>query len=282
MFCENCGNAVRNGAKFCVHCGHRIEPMEDVQEVSEAQETAVTQEIPETPEAAATCEETIQQPETENNEPEQTAHTPMSTTKKLIIGAVAITAVVLLIVVLCKNFSLEKRLMGAVWWGDPKFSNDAYDYSDSEWFQEEYPRSPTKGYYVNGDCESLLFCEYGTIRRIRYATPGDYMSSHEVTADNYSGGYKWESSSDNSTTWTLLDGKKLSVGDEVYRWSSGESENTWYMTATTLRIGTQRYTKTKPRINNVLDAPPYWCAHCGEEGPFKSKCPECEHEEKIS
>lgn len=28
MFCENCGNELNEGQKFCPKCGHKLEPVE--------------------------------------------------------------------------------------------------------------------------------------------------------------------------------------------------------------------------------------------------------------
>jgi len=251
MFCKYCGNKLKDNAKFCSQCGHKTDDTQSPVDFNDPQETTIRIHIG----------------------------------KKAVISIILVFAVILGVVIANNLPSLEDKLMKNTWWSEPQFHNDDYDYSDSSWYKEEHPDSPVVGYYVTGYCESLVFCEYGTIRKDKYNSPGDsggaYTSSNKITADNFPSSYRWLMYSDNKETWTLLDGKKLSVGEKVYRWDSYESESTWYMTSTTLRIGEDSYTKEKPRIYNVPDPPPYWCAHCGEAGPFKSKCPTCDKTEKV-
>lgn len=253
MYCSKCGREVRNGAKFCDQCGTSVlkkkKPIGKIIGILAAIAVVAALSV-----------------------------------------AVVLTGVIGVIggVFLVRANSLENRLTRDMWWYEPRFYNEPYDYSDSDWFKEQHPGAPEKGYWVTGTCASIRFCQYGTIRNESYSAPpsysggGAYMFSYEATADHYSPSMEWTGWSSNSTTWSLMDNKTLVIYDETYFWDENEAENTWYLSGDTLRIGKDYLTKVRPNINCVSDMPPYWCENCGQEGPFASTCPNCGDTKKRS
>lgn len=245
MVCQNCGCKLKTGAVFCHVCG-----------------APASQAVPPVRPRRSFARILI----------------PVTVLLMLAIGAA---------VWYFQANSLENRLMEKQWWSEIYFQNRAYDFSDSEWWKEDHPNSPEKGYWVDGRVTQLRFFPHGTIRDIYYVTPVGapgtaWMSDHEVTEQNYSPTYTWNGGSGNRGSWSVWDDDTLEFYGSLYKWSEQESNGTWYMTGDTLRIGTNYYTARAPRIYNTAGLPPYWCANCGESGPYDGKCPNCDSKEKIT
>lgn len=162
--------------------------------------------------------------------------------------------------------------MKNTWWLEISFDNE-----------ESYNKDR---YWVTARCGRITFCFSGNVRG-EYFDFGDgaYRVSYKVTADNMPSYFEFSDvSSGNGGTWELLDNKELLFNDEYYEWDKDESEDTWYLKGDTLRIGEDYYSAENPGVRVSEDAKriSYWCANCGEAGPFDDReCPECECEEKI-
>lgn len=249
MFCPKCGAEQAENNKFCFSCGCALSAIDQSQEKA----TAVQGQ----PKAF----------------------------KKAVTVVLVIAVLVMGVIIFINTNSLENRLKSNIWWEELRFSNSKYDYSDSDWWQEDFPDLLPKGYYVNGHCDSILFCEYGTIRLESYQTPpndgGAYTVSEEVTFENgLWRSFEWKVDySTNDQSWELLDDNRLAIGNKTYTWSKTESDDTWYLSSTELRIGETTYTKEKPDFQVESGLPPYWCANCGREGPYSGDCPQCDSDE---
>lgn len=255
MYCIRCGLKIQEGMRFCGRCGH--------------------------------CLDDSFPPERKQETVQTTSTSPMRklTTRQLkrIIAVICLVAVVAGLLI-WNPFSLENRLMGKKWWSDIRVNCEYFDYSDSE-----YIDSPAEcGYWVDAYCDSLVFCPYGTIREQDYMTPEfapscAYATTYEVTPENVPSWFEWSMGYyRNSGTWEIMSGRRLVLNDNTYDWSQSEDENTWYLSGNTLRIGNRQYTSEDPGLSIINDdVIPYWCANCGEPGPYRKECPNCESKKKT-
>ncbi len=253
--CSYCGASAMKDENFCIRCGKALKKEEDTVYDSNSDFLIKNKDI------SAVTGKLIK----------------LFKSKKIVISACCIAAVVLAAVIAGSN-SVEKKLMKNEWWSDIEFENEYYDYSDSE------------GYWVTAECEVLLFYEYGTYKFEKYSMPGQgcaYLMSFIVNEDNCPSNFEWRRSGvncDDYHTWTVLDGKRLCLGSNTYKWSSVASDDTWYLSRNKLRIGEKYYSTNEPDLN-IADEnpglPSYWCAYCGEEGPFSVECPRCGKTEKA-
>ena len=246
MYCTKCGFKMEDDVQFCSRCGHN-------------------------------ANKSITGPKT--TEKKSIKDRLQKMTKKQLLWIIAAVCVLTVVIglIIYNPFSLENRLMGKKWWTEINVDCEYYDYSDGD------------GYWVRASCGSIVFCPYGTIRNQYYYTPISsgtaYDMDHEVTKDSIPGYFEWGMGKYgqfyNSGTWELMSGRRLVLGESVYEWSRAESEDTWYLSGNSLRIGDSYYTSKDPNLNIIDDDVPYWCANCGEPGPYTKQCPNCGSKKKT-
>lgn len=246
-FCGNCGTKVNEEDAFCLNCGNKL--FQGVQNSFF----------------------TISQ--TENKKKSFSPN--KNIIKKLVLIltlGLCVFGVIFSVNYFLELYSLENRLMKNEWWADTRFesSESSYRYSNSD--------EMIDGYSTYGVAEMFVFCEYGTIRIDKYISER-CLSENRLTADTCPSYLDWRCSSDNDSLWRILDDNTLVVNDDRYEWKNDGDEDTWYMSNGKLRIGENVYTLNRPSyVKNTYKVPPYWCEKCGQEGPFKRECPECEYD----
>lgn len=232
-------------------------------------------EIPENTTFCKNCGNQLLYETVDSNEtpaPQRTRGFASTIIKKAVLIAAVIAVLITGIVFFTKTNSLDKKLMQNGWWEEIQFDNEPRAYDDSYW--------------VTAKCHRITFCPSGNVREDKFHFGwGAYELSYEVNAENMPSNFSFpEVSSYNDYYWELLDGKELLYNDNYYEWSSTEDDDTWYLKGDTLRIGDTYYTTKNPgvKVDNDFDEIPYWCANCGQKGPYnETRCPNCDSKEKI-
>ncbi len=234
--CLFCGKELREGARFCSHCGQ--------EQVLDSAEDSVGSDVQSTNYVVPAPEEP---PVTDAD-----GETPSSHGKKkgIVIGIVSALLCFVLILVLCFSLkSPEDILTDHSWYGEIDVDCDYYDWSDVD------------GYFFSASCRKKIFYSNGEARNIYYeigngGVVGPFRS--EVTKDNIPPHAKWGKTAGYSDKWEVLDDKTLKYDGEYYSWDKTKDtrcdcddhyckhRNTWYITRGNLRIGNRNYTSKKP------------------------------------